>query len=176
MDIDGMLSRKINLPDIKSMAHWASGDADHMATLWSAVCSADRLTSVNALWVMTHLCESESEWLRSRQDMIIDMLLSATDVAKKRMLLQILKTQDFDAVTMRADLLDFCLSKINSECEPYSIRAFSIYVAFRMARHYPELIAELEEYLKMLSFQGMSPGLACARRNTLAEIRRIEAG
>ena len=32
MDIDGMLSRKINLPDIKSMAHWASGDADHMAT------------------------------------------------------------------------------------------------------------------------------------------------
>ncbi|MDE5922684.1 MAG: hypothetical protein K2G79_04245 [Muribaculum sp.] len=175
MDIDLLLSRKINLPDIRRIALWVSGDTGRLEVLWSLARSDHRLTSVNSLWVLSHLCGSQSGWLGLRQHTLIDMLLTTTDTAKKRLLLQILKTQDFDADTMRADLLDYCLSKINSECEPYSIRAFSIYVAFRMARHYPELITELKSYLDMLSFQSLSPGLVCARRKTLAEISKIES-
>lgn len=111
------------------------------------------------LWVMTHLPETDKEWVMSLRDAMIDMLLTETDVAKKRLLLQILREQEYGIADIRTDLLDYCLSKINSECEPYAVRCFSLYLAFKMCRHYPELIAELEERLDMMALQPLSSGL-----------------
>lgn len=89
------------------------------------------------------------------------------------MLLQILRSVNYGPEDIRPDLLDYCLSKINTQCEPYAVRAFCIYVAFKMCRHYPELVAELSEHLSMMSQQTLPPGLACARRKTLAEIEKL---
>lgn len=60
---------------------------------------------------MTHLPASEAEWLHSLQDELIDMLLAETDTGKKRMLLQLLKVQDYAPDDIRTDFLDFCMSK-----------------------------------------------------------------
>ncbi|MDE6270480.1 MAG: hypothetical protein K2M12_06460, partial [Muribaculaceae bacterium] len=68
--------------------------------------------------------------------------------------------------------LDFCMSKINSECEPYAVRSFSLYAAYKMCRFYPELIEELTERLDMLSRSPISPGLECARRKVYEYIRK----
>ena len=62
----------------------------------------------------------------------------------------------------------------HSDCEPYAVRCFSMYTAFKMCRHFPELIAELEQHLDMMRFQTLSPGLASALRQTKAKISRIE--
>lgn len=161
------------MPDIAKVAAWASETPQNCATLWQFAHSDHRKVSVNALWVMTHLSRSESAWLVSLQDEMTDMLLRENDTARKRMLLQLLREQDYTPDAMRTDLLDYCLSKINSECEPYAIRAFSIYLSFKMCRHYPELIAELEHHLYMLTQQQLSPGLMTARRKTLAEIKKL---
>lgn len=172
-DHESKLSDRINLPEIKEIAAWAHESEKHRFRLWELAHSDDRRTSVNALWVMSHLSSAEAEWLSSLQNELIDMLLSATDPAKKRILLQLLWEQDFEKESERTDLIDFCLSKINSECEPYAIRAFSIYVSFKLCRHYPELLNELREHLSMMQYQQLSPGLRCARKKVLTQIDRI---
>lgn len=174
MNIEDALSQRINLPQIKRLASWASGNPENLRHLWSLAGADNRRTSVNALWVMTHLPAIDSEWIVAQRDMIIDMLLSETDTAKKRLLLQLLKQQDFAPENIRIDLLDFCLSKINSEHEPYAIRCFSIYTAFNLCKHYPELLAELKEHLELMSYQSLSPGLNSALRQTKAKIKKLK--
>lgn len=170
MNVKSILSGKMNMSDIHSLVAWTLEFPSHRNELWNLVHSDDRKVSVNALWVMTHLPKNESLWLQSLQDEMADMLLIEIDSSKKRILLQLLREQDFDIVNIRTDLLDFCFSKINSEYEPYAVRCFSLYLAFKMCRHYPELIAELEEYLELLDLQQLSPGLKCALRHTRKNI------
>ena len=171
--LEEALARRINLPEIRRIAAWAVERVENMERLWRLAGSDNRLTGVNALWVMTHMPRSKSAWLDSHQDELIDMLLIETDVSRKRMLLQLLRDRKYAPDTMRTDFLDYCLSKINSECESHSVRAFCIHLAFKMCRHYPELVAELEEHLSMLSQQQLSPGLTSARRNVLAAMKKL---
>ena len=109
MNIGELLSQKINLPQIKSVVSWASGSGDNLNMLWGFARSDDRRTSVNALWVMTHLPETDAEWLLSLRDEMIDILLTETDTGKKRMLLQLLREQEYDADDIRTDFLDYCM-------------------------------------------------------------------
>ncbi len=120
-----------------------------------------------------HLPASESAWISSHRNDIVDMLLDCDDTSKRRMLLQILRSLNYGPEDIRTDLLDYCLSKINSQCEPYAVRAFCIYLAFKLCRNYPELVAELSEHLSMMTQQTLPPGLSCARRKTLAEIEKL---
>lgn len=173
MNIEELLSQRIYMQGIKSVVSWASGSKDNIAMLWNLIRSDDRMTSVNALWVMTHLPASD-EWILSLRNEMIDMLLAETDTGKKRMLLQILREQEYSADDIRTDFLDYCMSKINSECEPYAIRCYCIYAAYKMCRHYPELIAELEGHLDMMRFQTLSPGLKSALRQTKTKIDQIK--
>lgn len=174
MNIGELLSQKINLPQIKSVVSWASGSGDNLNMLWGFARSDDRRTSVNALWVMTHLQETDAEWLLSLRDEMIDILLTETDTGKKRMLLQLLREQEYVADDIRTDFLDYCMSKINSECEPYAVRCFSIYAAYKMCRHFPELLAELEEHLDMMRYQTLSPGLKSAFHQTKTKITKLK--
>lgn len=161
------------MPEVRRTALWAAADESNRARLWELAHSSDRRTAVNALWVMTHLPESEGAWLASLQDAMIDMVLAETDTAKRRLLLHLLREQEYDPENLRTDFVDFCLSKINSEHEPYAIRCFSIYAAFRMCRHYPELLGELSEHLDMMSMQPLSPGLKSALRQTRKKISAL---
>ena len=172
MKIESILSQRINLPQIKLIAAWAAEKPGNRDELWELLYSPERQISVNALWALTRLPKSEYEWLLSKQNEIIDILLKETDTSKKRMLLHILREQEYDPESLRTDFLDLCLTNINSESEPYAIRAFSIYAAFKMCRHYPELLAELQQHLSMLTLQTLSPGLISARRATLTAIKR----
>lgn len=174
MEMESVLSGKINLPDIKRLVSQITGNKEKREHLWRLIHSDDRQTSVNAIWVMTHLPATEKVWFEKKRDELTDMLLSTSDVSKRRMLLQTLRDMDYTPENIRTDLLDFCLSKINSECEAYAVRAFCIYLAFKMCEVYPDLLVELEEHLDMLSWQTMPPGLLCARRKTLSRISKIK--
>lgn len=175
MEIESLLAQRINMPDVRRLAAWSAENPAHRNRLWELVRTAERRVSVNALWVVTYLIHSEPEWIASLHDEMIDMLLSESDVSKKRMLLKVLREKEYEADSVRTDFLDWCMSKICSECEPYAIRAFAIYIAFKMCRFYPELLGELKQHLAMLSQQALMPGIACARSKTLEAIRRVES-
>lgn len=173
--LENILQDKISLTEIRTITEEISGNREFLSKLWRSVSSDDRRTGVNALWVMSHLPDADSEWLVSLRDEMIDILLKESDVAKKRMLLQILRDQDYEADNIRSDFLDYCLSKINSECEPYAVRCFSLYAAFKMCKNFPELIAELELHLELLRMQHLSPGLQSALRQTEKQIRKVNS-
>ena len=171
--IASLLGRRINLPEIQRAVIWASGDESCISKLLAVVRAAEIPASVNALWVLTHLQPTCANKLQEAQNELIDMLLNETHTGRKRMLLQLMREQTYDSEHIRSDFLDFCLSKINSECEPYAIRAFSLYCAFGMCRFYPELVAELEQHLEMLELQSPSPGLMSAMRTVRKRIAKL---
>ncbi len=172
-DIEAVLRGRLGKRDLQEVAEWASQSHVNREKLFTIAFSNDDKISANAIWCLTHLRKSDSEWLQSKQDCLIDALLSEDDTAKKRMLLQLLREQKYSKENIRVDFLDFCLSKINSECEPYAIRCFSLYISIKMCKYFPELISELEECINMLSREPLSPGMKCAVRKVSAEIRSL---
>lgn len=167
-----LLGRRINFPEIESIVNWALSDLDNIEVLFDLAKSHDGRTAVNALWCLTHFQKYDRAWLQKKQDELIDMLLTENHTGRRRMLLQLLRNQSYDKTKLRIDFLDYCLSKINAEHEPYAIRCFSLYCAFKMCRLYPELISELDCYLEMLSTQSLSPGLSSALKITRKNIAR----
>ncbi len=174
-DIETILALRINMPEICEVVRWGS-TPDRKQYLYNLVKSSKGRIGTNALWCITHMKDTEAEWLQSLQDELVDMLLAEDHTGRKRMLLQLLKAQTYTPDTIRTDFLDYCLKKINSECEPYAIRCFSMYCAWEMCKHFPELIEELKEHLDMLETQSLSPGLASALRTTKRKIKRKSGG
>ncbi len=125
MNLEQSLSQKIGLSQIKELVAWASGNETNLSRLWQLASCPDKRTSMNALWVMTHLSDVDQGWLGNLRDELIDMLLPETEVGKKRLLLELLRKQDYAAKEIRTDFLDYCMSKINSECEPYAVRCLA---------------------------------------------------
>ena len=169
-----ILARRMGIREVREAVAMTAADTALRDELWAAARCDDRITAGNALWVLTHMPPEALPWLTSLQSEMIGMLLRETVTGKKRMLLQLLREQEYDPECLPTDLLDYCLSKINAECEPYAVRCFSIYTAFKICRHYPELLAELSSHLDMLSTQALSPGLQCALRHTRRHIEKYQ--
>lgn len=167
-----MLTGRIGKADMIRIGQWCKDNTDIRDYLWEVAQSTDGKVSRNALWCMTVLMKTEAEWLRSLHHILIDRLLAETDTSKRRIYLQLLRAQKYHAGDCRMDLLDWCLSKINSETEPYAVRAFSIYIAYKQCRHYPEAMRELAQHLEMLQWQELSPGLKCAKDKVMREISK----
>lgn len=174
MELVELLSKRAGSREIRNAAALFVSSPELREHVPALIESTDRRTSINALWMLTQLPRKESDWLQSLRDCFIDMLLRETDVTRKRILMQLLRNLRYDKEELRSDFLDFCLSKINSETEPYAIRSYSIYCAWKMCRHFPELRAELSELLSMLSVQKLSPGLRCAMKKVRAKLNSYE--
>ena len=161
------MESRMSLSEIKAVASWSVESPENRRILWSLTTCGNEKAEINAIWALTHIGPNGSEWLAEMQPAIVRRLLSENHPSKKRIYLQILKHQEFDLDNpITTELLDFCFSKINSECEPYAVRCFSMYIAAGICKHFPELIVELEQHLEMLSFQELSPGMKSGLRRT----------
>ncbi len=172
-DIESVLKGRLGQKNIQDVVEWASENLSHKKQLLYLSFNGDEKVSSNALWCMTHLRKNDSQWLQSLQNNLIDSLLKEKNIARKRMLLQLLRNQEYTGEDIRVDFLDFCMANINSETEPYAIRCFSLYIAIKMCRYYKELISELQERITLLSREPLSPGFRCAIRKVQKEIESI---
>ena len=166
------LNSRITLRDIHSLVDWTL-QGDNLSKLLTLIESDNRRVSVNAVWVMTNLQKLYPDRLSIHRDFFINALLTEVETAKKRMLLQILRHQDFSESDFPSDLFDYCLSKINSEKEPYAVRCFSLYTALNICKTFKALIGELNAHVELLELQSLSPGLKSALRQTKSQIKRI---
>ena len=172
MDYELFLQRRMHKEDIKRMVDELNTLPTSRLQIFSLIYAADLRVSINAMWCLASLPKSRRAWLYERQDELIDCLMKSSHPSHKRILLQILRDAPYAQESIRTDFLDYCLSKINSECEPVGIRSFCIYCAYNMCRFYPELVEELTHHLDLLSSQELLPGLRCALRNTRQDIER----
>ncbi len=172
-DIETALNVRLGKRNIEEVVEGASKNHSNREKLLNlAFCEDDKVSS-NALWCMTHLRKSYAQWLQSLQETFIDSLLKENNIARKRMLLQLLREQEYAEKDIRVDFLDFCMSCINSETEPYAIRCFSLYIAIKLCRYYAELISELQERIDMIKREPLSPGLRCAIKKVEKEIQSL---
>ena len=172
-DISVILGGRIGKKVLREIAEWASDSMENRNLLLELAFSSQGKCSDNALWCLTHLTKKNADWFQTLQDFFIDSLIKEKKSARRRMLLQILREQEFHADSIRVDFLDHCLSNINSECEAYAVRCYSLYIALSICRHYPELLAELKERIALLSREPLSPGMRCAVRKATEEIRAL---
>ena len=71
MDIESVLQGKLGKRDIQEVTEWTSQNVDNREILFSlAFCGSEKV-SANALWCLTHLRKSDSQWLQSLQDNLI---------------------------------------------------------------------------------------------------------
>lgn len=131
----------------------------------------DRRVASNALWVLTHYKAPERRLLAHRQNELIDMALAAPDATSRRLLLTLLERQTFAADAVRTDFLDFCLGLMLSCAEPVGIRSLAMKLAYKMCRHYPELLDELRGSLDMLP-EADTPGLRSCRRRLMQKLHK----
>lgn len=164
----------MSLGEIKSLALWAGEDSQLRDQLWSLVDCADKRTSVNCLWVLAHLDKGADFWLHKKQSEMIRRLMEDRDVTRKRLFMTLLRRQNLNAENEWVlRLLDFCLTKIPSECEPFAVRGFAIHIGFKISRQHPELLTEFERYLDLIDGRAVSPGISSALRNTRQEIKKL---
>lgn len=174
VDIKSLLSNRLGKRELELIADWASKNIENRNMLFSIAFDDYGKIGSNALWCLTHLRNNCTDWLQSKQNILIDLLLKEEKTSRKRMILQILREQGYKAEDINVDFLDFCMNNINSESEQYAIRCFSLYTAIKMCRHFPELMVELNERIGMLSKEPLSPGMRCAVRKVKAQIQDMK--
>lgn len=168
-ELRGRLSGRIHAADVAGLSRMAQGErGDGMkAMLWALALGDDIRVARNALWVFTHLDRADMGWLAARQQALIDRAMKVGDVTSRRLLLALLECQDFAPEDISTGFLDFCLDRMLLDSEPVGVRALCIKLAYRMCRHYPELLDELRRTLDMIPAGESSAALRACRRNVL---------
>ncbi|MDE7126098.1 MAG: hypothetical protein K2O12_06435 [Muribaculaceae bacterium] len=174
MNLAKILGQRLGKRDITDLCSLCSGVCNNAlkADLLSLVYHTDDRISYNALWVISHFSADDMEWLYPERNALIEFVLSAVHVGKKRLALTLLERQAISKEDVRTDYLDFCLSKINSN-EPYSIRVLCLKQSFALCKFYPELMVELESEIDLMQYGEMSSGLLSARKSILQKIAKL---
>lgn len=162
----------MSMDDIHYLTYITQGtDNDHRKEeLYLLSSDSDERVAYNALWTFTHFDLFNNEWLYFKHDDLIDRCLTTANNSHRRLLLTLLFRQPFRKDAIRTDFIDFCLSKIISQVEPYATRALCMKLAWEQCKYFPELIGELKLHLDMLASEPISPGLKTARKNILKKI------
>lgn len=139
--------------------------------LYQLTFDEDVRVATNALWVFTHLDETNNKWLFQKHDDLISRVLMEENATKRRLMLNLLLRQPFEEASLRCDFIDFCITKINACSQPYAIRAYCIKLAYEQMKFHPELLQELKLALGMLEQEVLSPGLASAKRQVMKKLK-----
>ncbi|MDE6418086.1 MAG: hypothetical protein K2K49_02635, partial [Duncaniella sp.] len=106
------LDTRIHAREIRELVA-ACADDGVKEHLFALLASSSERAVYNILWVFTHLPAADRRWLWPRRDILADMLLTATHIGHRRLLLTLLNAIPIDASGLRTDLLDHCLAHIN---------------------------------------------------------------
>lgn len=166
------LSGRLQMNIIHEICLLAKDDNSLKEDIYNLAMGTDERIAYNALWILSHFDSVATKWLCQKQDEIIDHAISEKHVGKRRLLLSLLNNQSFHEDSLRTDFIDFCISKIPSAIEPYAIRALCMKLAYEQCKFYPELLAELNTCLDMLSQEPLSPALKSTRKNIMKKIMR----
>ena len=165
---DRLLSR-IHKNDIYEMCLLTTGAANdrEKAKLYALVFDSDDRVSYNALWVLSNFSLLDNEWLYSKRDKLIDLVLHESHEGKKRMLLSLLERQPFEKDDIRTDFLDYGLEKMLSAADTCSVRSLCLKLSYAMCRCDSDLLREFRLSLEVLESEFLPPSLRAARKNIL---------
>jgi len=152
-DLKTLLSDRISGNTAKTLAKTRSKEE-----LLALLFNDNKRISDNAAWVMTHLPKTADDFLNKRQVHLIDEAMRTKSPSKRRLIMNLLERTTFKREQINTAFLDFCLNTIVSN-EPIGIRSLAIKLAYAQCVHYPELLTEFDNTLKMMDTIGLPPAL-----------------
>lgn len=160
----------LHIDDVKSLAMNAHGNEEARRELFAAALEGEGRASANALWALTHLPKEDFVYLDQHRRELTMVALSAADVPRRRLALALLERLEWTVDQVDTALLDFCLLHLMDPSEPVGVRALCGKLAYRLCRHYPELLSELRQSLLMLEPSLLKPGFRHTRNKLLSLI------
>ena len=159
----------MSMAKVRKVLDATANNGEAITTLCRLVldAAAEARKAKNAARVLTHLSPADKqEFVLPFCDAFTDKILSGTLPFRPGLLLSLLYDLAPETTMQRADLLDFCLHGITDGAQHDSSRSLMIKIAARMARPYPELLAELHETLLLLP-PGLPPSIEYAKRKVM---------
>lgn len=132
---------------------------------------ADKRTSDNAAWVLTHCPSDDDGWLTAHQGELIDLAMRTESITLRRLTMTVLLRTGFKADAIRTEFLDFCLDMMMRPDQPNGVRSVAMKLAYMQCRLFPELLTEFRQTLDIMETDFLSPALRTTKRNLLKETR-----
>lgn len=169
------LSTRISKLYVNELCSIAQTDSRIMNELYLLATDDDEKTSWNALWVLSSLTNKESlTFLCQKHDELINLALKETHDGKKRLILNLLSKQEFSKDSLRADFIDFCMSRMLSATETVASKALCVKMAYKQCIHYEELKQELKQCLDMMLQEQLPPAVISAVTNIRKKLNKLK--
>ena len=157
----------LHIEDIKALAQRAHNNTVERERLFCAMFSSEGKEASNAAWALTHLPESDNNYIDEHRDALVRLAVSTPEVPLRRLSLTLLERLEWGIDDVRTDLLDFCLEHMLLPDEPYGVKALCIKLAYQQCRHYPELKEELRQSLLLMEPSELGTGVKHTRGKIL---------
>lgn len=126
--------------------------------LYMLIKDKDSQVSWRAAWACEKLCDLHPSWFVPSYNEIIIYVISCKHPGTKRLLLSILFKLPLPQI-LPISLYDFCLLQMLSPLETASVQSLCIKLAYKIGKAQPELLHELECYLRNANSLYYSPGV-----------------
>lgn len=165
------LSRRIGANDIYEIIYLTQENNQCKQELYQLLFDDDERTALQAAWVFNHFSLYENKWLYSKQEELIDEVISCRHATKRRLLLSLLYRQPLKNPP-RTDFLDFCLERMVSKSEPPAIQTLCMKLAYELCRPIPELLQEFRAIVEMTEFELFAVSARTVRKNILKAMQK----
>lgn len=154
------LSTRVSKLYISNLCRQKQVDDRIIDELYRLTTDDDEKTSWNALWALSNLTDRDSRiWLQEKHDELISRAIEEAHDGKRRLILNLLSKQEFGKECLRADFIDFCLSRMLSATETVGSKALCIRLAYKQCIHYGELTRELRQSIDIMMQKPLSPAI-----------------
>lgn len=157
----------MHIDDIKALAQRAHGDAEARERLFRAMLFSEGKEASNAAWALTHLPDSDNNYIDEHRDALVRLAISTREVPLRRLSMVLLERLEWGIDDVRTDLLDFCLEHMVRPDEPYGVKALCMKLAYQQCRYYPELKGELRQALLLMEPSELGAGVKHTRNKLL---------
>ncbi len=163
MDLKTKLSQRIGIDDIHEITYYTQGNDELKQELYTLLSDTNEGVAWQAAWAFTHFSLHENQWLYSKQDELIDTVLTCRHGGIRRLLLALLYRQPL-ANPPRIDFLEFCLEHMLSKDELPGVKTLCMKLAYELCLPVPELLEELRLHLEICA-ESEIPSIHCVCKN-----------
>lgn len=137
--------------------------------IYALITDNEKNIAWKAAWACQKVFNKYPDFLKGKQNELVDIILKNNHCGTRRILLAILLELPVPE-PFPVDLLDFCFFRMLNPDEATAVQALCIKIAYKLCLCEPELLPELKLYLENADPEYYSSGARSCIRNVLKKI------
>ena len=171
MDLREEVLKEHSKKQILKIAAWIGNDEDRFRQFLYIFLNDEYRVVQRISWVLSVIAETHPMLVEKNIGRIVKRLDDKDiHVAVKRNIVRVLQFLKIP-VKHRAKVFDHCIRYITDPKETIAVRCFSMTVASKIVKQYPELKSELIQTINLL-IKDSTPGLKSRARNVLKDLEK----